>query len=120
MRKVLFAFALVLLSAAARAEAFDPVGLWRYHDEDGKIFYGRLYPDQRAVTTFEGGEVGIWRVEGDSVRALYTDGWDDLLTAVDGGFAKRSWGPGADRCGPPTNENKVEHLSADPDAPLPN
>ena len=119
MRTIVLCFTLLLLSLSARAEAFEPVGLWRFHDDDGKVFYGRLYPDQRAVTTFESGEVGIWRVEGDAVRALYTDGWDDLLVPAGASFTKRSWGPGADRCGPPTNENKVEHLSADPDAPIP-
>jgi len=119
MRALVLSFALLLLSLSAEAESFDPVGLWRFHHTDGRIFYGRLYADQRAVTTFEGGEIGIWRAEGEAVRALYTDGWDDLIVATGSGFSKRSWGPGADRCGPPTNENPVEHLSADPDAPIP-
>jgi hypothetical protein len=111
---------LMLLAAGSlRAEVFDPVGLWRFRHTDGSVFYGRLYADQRATTDFGANESGIWRPEGDAVRILYTDGWDDLLTMVDGGFAKRSWEPGADRCGPPTNENVAERVSTDPAAPVP-
>jgi hypothetical protein len=117
MRAIL-ALALLLCSMAV-ATAFDPVGLWRFHHTDGSVFYGRLYADQRATTDFGTGEVGIWRHEAESVRMAYTDGWDDLLHAVDGGFAKQSWEPGADRCAPPSNENPAERLSGDPDAPIP-
>ncbi|HKY96071.1 MAG TPA: hypothetical protein VJL84_12235, partial [Kiloniellales bacterium] len=102
--RAVFGFALLLWSTVG-AQAFDPVGLWRFHHTDGSAFFGRLYPDHRATTDFGDGETGLWRREGEAVRMVYTDGWDDLLGAVDGGFAKRSWEPGADRCGPPTNEN---------------
>lgn len=116
--RALLALVLLLASVTA-AVAFDPVGLWRFHHTDGSVFYGRLYADQRATTDFGTGETGLWRHEGDAVRMVYTDGWDDLLRAVDGGFAKESWEPGADRCGPPTNANSAERLSTDPNAAVP-
>jgi len=122
----MFARALLVVALLAGAEAgaeetlpFDPVGLWQFHHTDGSSFHGRLYADRTATTDFGGGERGIWRPEGEGIRILYTDGWDDLLRAEGAGFRKQSWGPGADRCGPPTNANAAERLSADPDAAIP-
>lgn len=115
MKRLSLSLAL-LLASVLPAAGFDPVGLWRFHHTDGSVFHGRLYPDQTATTDFGEGERGIWRAEGEAVRMLYTDGWDDLLMADGDGFRKESWEPGADRCGPPTNANPAERLSSDPDA----
>jgi hypothetical protein len=101
---------------------FDPVGRWRFFHTDGTPFLARLMPDQTAATDWDGGERGIWRWEGNgAVRVLYTDGWDDLLSrdpSGRGGFLKRGWAPGADRCRPPTNRGRAERLSDDPGPPL--
>lgn len=109
------------VSGAARADGhdFNPVGRWRFFHTDGKPFTARLAPDQTAATDFGGGEHGIWRWEGQSVRVIYTDGWDDVLTrSPDRRFTKTGWSPGADRCAQPSNRGPAEHLSADPGAPL--
>ena len=98
---------------------FEPVGRWRFLHTDGTPFTARLAPDQSAATDWEGGEHGIWRWEGESVRVIYTDGWDDLLTPrPDGAFSKRGWEPGASRCAAASNDTKAERLSADPGPPL--
>ena len=103
----------------AQAHKFDPVGRWRFFHTDGTAFTARLAPDQTAATNWEGGEHGIWRWEGDAVRVIYTDGWDDLLVlGSDGHFAKRGWSPDADRCAAASNEAPAERLSTDPGAPL--
>lgn len=99
-------------TAAAQPHPFDPVGDWRFLHTDGSPFTGRLTADQNATSTFGAGERGIWRWEGNAVRMMYTSGWDDLLTREpDGRFVKRAWGPGADRCGPPTNSGPAERIS---------
>ena len=111
-------------SASAQPAArhdFDPVGRWRFFHTDGKPFIARLAADQTAATDFGGGdgERGIWRWEGQSVRVIYTDGWDDLLSrTADGHFSKAGWSPEADRCGPPSNRAAAEQISADPGPPL--
>jgi hypothetical protein len=117
-------FAIVLLAPlvlcgpahAQSGHPFEPVGVWRFFDTDGTPFTARLWADQRAATDWAGGEHGIWRWEGDRVRILYTDGWDDLLHQRDGGFRKSGYAPGADRCAPPSNDTAAERLSGDPDA----
>jgi hypothetical protein len=124
----LHAAAVALLAAIAIApahaqpapiRAFDPVGRWQFHHTDGTPFTARLARDQSAATNWEGGEHGIWRWEGDKVRMIYTDGWDDLLVPGPGGtFSKRGWSPEADRCAAPSNETAAQHLSPDPGAPL--
>ena len=104
------AAAVTLLAALAVAPAhsqpaptrpFNPVGRWRFHHTDGTPFIARLTPDQSAATDWEGGEHGIWRWEGDKVRMIYTDGWDDLLVPGPGGaFSKRGAGvKRAESCG---------------------
>jgi hypothetical protein len=103
----------------APVRSFDPVGRWTFHHTDGTPFTARLAPDQSAATNWEGGEHGIWRWEGNAVRMIYTDGWDDLLVpGADGVFTKRGWSPDADRCAPPSNETAAQRLSTDPGAPL--
>jgi hypothetical protein len=122
----LHAVAVTLLAAISMApahaqptRAFDPVGRWQFHHTDGTPFIARLAADQSAATNWEGGEHGIWRWEGDKVRMIYTDGWDDLLVPGPGGaFSKRGWSPDADRCATPSNETAARHLSTDPGAPL--
>jgi len=94
--------------------AFDPVGLWRFHHTDGTPFHAWLKPDQTATTDWAGGERGIWRWEGERVRVYYTDGWDDVLYARDGAYRKSGYAPGADRCGPASNDAGAEKLSGDP------
>ncbi|BBK33524.1 hypothetical protein EDC65_3360 [Stella humosa] len=115
-----FAVALTLLAllpaAAHAAGPFQPVGLWRFFHTDGKPFLARLMPDQSATTDFGQGEVGIWRWEGQRVRVYYTSGWDDVLYQKDGVFHKAGWAPGADHCGPPSNDAVAEHVSDDPAA----
>ena len=107
---------LALLSPAHAAGPFQPVGLWRFFHTDGSPFLARLQADQSATTTFDTGEVGIWRWEGERVRLYYTSGWDDVLYVRDGAFRKAGWGPGADRCAPPSNDTAAERLSDDPNA----
>lgn len=103
----------------APARPFDPVGRWRFLHTDGSPFTARLAPDQTAATDFGGGEHGIWRWEGNAVRMIYTDGWDDLVSLrPDGHFAKRGWSPEADRCGVASNETEATKLSLNPGAPL--
>ena len=103
----------------APVRGFDPVGRWTFHHTDGTPFTARLAPDQSAATNWEGGEHGIWRWEGNAVRMIYTDGWDDLLVLGPGGvFAKRGWSPDSDRCASPSNETAAQRLSTDPGAPL--
>jgi hypothetical protein len=108
----------LLLAAHANAETtrpFDPVGRWRFYHTDGQPFLASLLPDQSASTDWAGGERGIWRWEGNSVRILYTDGWDDLLTlSSDGKFVKSGWSPEANRCAAASNQAAAEHLSSDP------
>ncbi len=110
--------ALLVLAAlpAVAADAFQPVGLWRFFHSDGQPFLARLQADQSATTDFGQGEVGIWRWEGSRVRLYYTDGWDDLLYLQDGKFRKAGYAPGADRCAAPSNDTAAEHLSDDPKA----
>ena len=121
MRTTLFLAAAVGVLAAAAASAqspspFQPTGLWRFHHTDGTPFLARLRPDQTATTDWEGGERGIWRWEGQRVRLVYTDGWDDVLYAVDGKFHKAGYAPAADRCAKPSNDTVAEKLSDQPDA----
>jgi hypothetical protein len=101
------------------SHAFDPVGRWRFFHTDGTAFTARLAADHSAATDWEGGERGIWRWEGDVVRVIYTDGWDDALSlGPDGRFTKAGWSPEADRCGAPSNRMPADRLSPDPGAPL--
>jgi len=98
---------------------FDPVGRWQFHHTDGTTFLARLMPDRTATTSFGGGEWGIWRREATAIRVLYTDGWDDLISLrTDGGFRKRGWAPGADRCAVATNDGPAERLGTEPGAAL--
>lgn len=101
---------------ASAADAFQPVGLWRFFHTDGSPFLARLQADQSATTDFGQGEVGIWRREGTRVRMYYTDGWDDVLYLQDGKFRKAGYAPGADRCAAPSNDTAAERLSDDPAA----
>ncbi len=118
-RLVALAWLLLAGTAAAQAPPFDPVGRWRFLHTDGSPFIGRLAPDQTATSNFGTGERGIWRWEGNAVRMMYTSGWDDLLVReADGRFVKRAWGPGADRCGPPTNQGPAERITTEPGGPL--
>lgn len=126
MRGWIAGFAVAMLVATSSGHAqqspahkFDPVGRWRFHHTDGSAFTARLAPDQSAATNWEGGEHGIWRWEGNAVRVIYTDGWDDLLSMKpDGSFSKRGWEPNADRCGPASNDTPAQKLSADPGPPF--
>jgi hypothetical protein len=98
---------------------FEPVGRWRFFHTDGTPFTARLAADQSAATDWEGGEHGIWRWEGGTVRVIYTDGWDDqLVQTASGVFTKRGWSPDADRCGPASNQTGAERISSDPGPPL--
>lgn len=90
---------------------FNPVGEWRAYHTDGKPFQMVLRADKSAETDFGKGEKGIWRWEGETVRVMFTDGWDDVIELHDGALRKRSWEPGADRCGPSTNSGPVESMS---------
>ena len=107
---------LMVTSSVASQDAkypFNPVGEWRAYHSDGKPFEMVLRADKTAETDFGKGEKGIWRWEGERVRVLFTDGWDDVIERHEGALRKRSWEPGADRCGPPTNVGPVEPLSND-------
>jgi len=99
------------VAADVATRPFNPVGEWQAYHSDGKPFRMHLRADKTAETDFGAGEQGIWRWEGETVRVLFTDGWDDVIERHDGGLRKRSWEPGADRCGPPTNTGPVESLS---------
>ena len=121
MRRTMFgliAAASVLVSTGALAQSapFQPTGLWRFHHTDGTPFLARLHPDQSATTDWQGGERGIWRWEGQRVRLVYTDGWDDLLYMTDGRFRKAGYAPDADRCAAPSNDTAAEKLSDRPAA----
>ena len=122
MRRLLAVLAVVLLivgTAAAQTPPFEAVGRWQFRHTDGSPFTGRLMPNQTATTDFGKGEHGIWRWEGNALHMIYTDGWDDVVTREpDGRFIKRAWGPGVDRCGPPSNSGLAERISADPGPPL--
>ncbi|GEM_PF-3019356 len=122
VRRFTFGLLLGLLAMSASGwtqqptpHPFDPVGRWRFVHTDGKPFNARLMPDQSATTDFGAGERGIWRWEGQAVRVMYTDGWDDLLSlAPGGGYVKAGWAPDADRCAAPSNRAAAEKLSGDP------
>jgi hypothetical protein len=121
MRCVLSVLAGVWLAGTAFAQSppFEAVGRWRLLHTDGTGFMARLTPAHYASTDFGDGENGIWRWEGSALRLMFTDGWDDVVTREpDGTFVKRAWGPGADRCGPPTNSGPAQHISGDPGPPL--
>lgn len=116
-RAVLGLAGLVLVAAlpVGANTGFDPSGRWQFHHTDGTTFLARLMPDQTATTNFGGGEWGIWRREGEAIRVLYTDGWDDLLSLKpDGTFRKRGWAPGGDRCAPAVNDGPAERLATEP------
>lgn len=123
-RRSIMAAMLLVAATAAHAQPapqhpFDPVGRWRFFHTDGTPFTARLTADQSAATDFGGGEHGIWRWEGDAVRVIYTDGWDNLLRRKpDGGFTKSGWSPEADRCAAPSNTTAAQRLSPDPGKPL--
>ncbi len=101
---------------APKPSAFQPVGLWRFHHTDGTPFLARLSADQSAKTDWAGGERGLWRWEGERVRIVYTDGWDDVLYVKDGKFRKSGYEPNASRCGTASNDTTAEKLSERPDA----
>ena len=125
---MILAAALAPMAAGAGAAAqqrsparpFSPLGRWRFFHTDGTPFLARIMPDGNATTDWDGGERGIWRWEGEAVRLLYTDGWDDLLflDPAGRGFLKRGWAPGVDRCGAPSTQTRAERLSDDPGPPL--
>jgi len=101
------------------ARTFDPVGRWRFFHADGTPFIVRLAADQSATSTGDVGQHGIWRWEGNAVRVIYTDGWDDFLAVgAEGGFVNRGSGPDSDRCGPAANQTKAERISTEPGPPL--
>jgi hypothetical protein len=104
---------------SSRKASLSRVGRWRFFHTDGTPFTARLAPDQSAATDWEGGEHGIWRWEGSTVRVTYTDGWDDqLVQTASGVLIKRGWSPEADRCGPASNQTGAERISSDPGPPL--
>lgn len=119
-RRFLLGLGLLILPVSGWAQQpaphpFDPVGRWRFFHTDGKPFNARLMPDQSASTDFGSGERGIWRWEGQAVRVMYTDGWDDLLSlTANGGYVKAGWAPDADRCAAPSNRAAAEKVSGDP------
>jgi hypothetical protein len=95
----------------ASPRPFDPIGVWRSYHKDGTTFDVRLLPDGTASSTADGGQTGNWRWENDSVRIVFSDGWDDVLEITeDGQLIKRSWGPGADRAQPSKNVSRFEPL----------
>lgn len=100
--------------AQAQQRPFDPVGTWRSYHKDGSAFDLRLFPDGSARSTADGGQQGTWNWEGESVRIVFTDGWDDVLETDEGGqMVKKSWPPGAERRQPSKNVSRVELLSRD-------
>jgi hypothetical protein len=114
---LLIALTAVAISGIAHAQhrPFDPVGAWRSYHEDGTSFVLRLFADGTARSTADGGQQGIWSWEGESVRIVFNDGWDDVLEAgQDGQMVKKSWGPGVGRSQPSKNVSRVELLSRDP------
>ena len=117
---VLLMVPLVQIGRAQQPQGkFEPVGRWRFFHTDGTPFTARLAPDHSAATDWEGGEHGIWRWEGSTVRVIYTDGWDDqLVQTANRVFVKRGWSPEADRCGPASNQTGAERISNDPGPPL--
>lgn len=114
---LLLALAAVALVSVAHAQnrPFDPVGTWKSYHKDGTSFDLRLYPDGSARSTADGGQLGSWTWDGETVRIVFNDGWDDVLEAGEGGqMVKKSWGPGVDRSQPSKNVSRVELLSRDP------
>jgi hypothetical protein len=90
---------------------FDPIGVWRSYHKDGTSFDVHLFADGTARSTADGGQTGTWRWEDDSVRIIFSDGWDDVVElGEDGQLIKRSWGPGADRNQPSKNVSRFEPL----------
>jgi hypothetical protein len=95
----------------ASPRPFEPIGVWRSYHKDGTSFDVRLLPDGTASSTADGGQTGNWRWENDSVRIIFSDGWDDVIEVGDDGqLIKRSWGPGADRKQPSKNVSRFEPL----------
>ena len=102
------------IGAQAQDRPFEPVGVWRSYHKDGSSFEVRVFPDGSATSTADGGQRGMWSWEQKSVRIVFTDGWDDVLEAGEGGqMLKKSWGPGMDRSQPSKNVSRVDLLSRD-------
>jgi hypothetical protein len=57
---------------------------------DGKLIQLVLRAAKVAETDFGKGEKGIWRLEGEGVRVLFTDGWEDVIESHEGALRQRS------------------------------
>jgi hypothetical protein len=99
------------LSQETSPRPFDPTGIWRSYHKDGTSFDVRVLADGTASSTADGGQTGNWRWENDSVRIVFSDGWDDVIElGEDGQLIKKSWGPGTDRQQPSKNVSRFERL----------
>lgn len=111
---IALAAAAIVSIAQAQQRPFDPVGRWRSYHKDGTSFDLRLFTDGSARSTADGGQQGTWNWEGEAVRIVFTDGWDDVLgIGEEGQMVKKSWGPGTERSQPSKNVSEVELLSRD-------
>jgi len=82
---------------------FECVGVWKVADSAGKTFHITVKEDGTATTDWEGGEQGVWEVEGQTIHVRYTDGWHDILMKDGDGYKKIAFGPGMPLDGKPEN-----------------
>ncbi len=85
-------------SAAKRIEGDGFAGVWCLNKEpDGTFLYVALQSSGRAVSTVGGGTEGTWEKTKDGALCKWPDGWNDLISASNDGFQKRSWVGSADQ-----------------------
>jgi len=85
-------------SAAKRIEGGGFAGVWCLNKEpDGTFLYVALQSSGRAVSTTGGSTVGTWEKTKDGALCKWPDGWNDLISAANDGFQKRSWVGSADQ-----------------------
>lgn len=99
--------------------AADAAGAWTLVDDENVTFDVVLAADGGAVSNWSKGphgalgESGHWVIAGGRIVIDYIDGWRDvILHKPTGELAKRSWGPGVARDGPPTNFGQAIRTAA--------
>ncbi len=96
----------------------ESIGAWTLTDDENVTFDVQLSHKGTAVSNWSKGpqgaqgEVGRWEATGNRIDIDYTDGWrDSIIREPSGKYRKESFGPRADRNGPPTNIGQAVRTS---------